>query len=377
MNKRILVGLVVAVAVLTVLAIVGQRGDNTTRSDRGALLAPGLDEALNDVERVTLTKAGGEVVATLERRPENWVVAEKSDYRADVGKIRQGLVALAEARILEQKTANPEYYGRLGVEDVSEADAAGIAIAFTASGHELPTLIIGNAEGGKFRYARRAGEMQSYLIDRAPDLPRSAAQWVDTAIIDVRGERVRQVTITHADGEVVAVSKAASDAMNFDVASVPDGRELLYPGVANVIGNALRELKLEDVQAAADGEQAEQVRVEYRTFDGLVVTVRGTEQDDQSWVTFEASVDAEQAAQATPAAASTDGANPASDGNEGEADASPAASSASAASEEPRDVAAEAQSINQRVGGWRYRIAGYQYDQMTRRMSDLLKQPTA
>ena len=30
-------------------------------------------------------------------------------------------------------------------------------------------------------------------------------------------------------------------------------------------------------------------------------------------------------------------------------------------------------SINAKVGGWRYKIAGFQYDQMTRRMADLLK----
>ena len=374
MSKRILIGLAVAVAVLTLLAIVGQRRDDGAPSSQGGVLAPGLDEALNDVERITLTKAAGEVIATLERRPESWVVVEKGGYRADVGKIRQGLVALGEARILEQKTSNPEFYSRLGVEDVADANATGIAIAFTASGRELPTLILGNAEGTKFRYARRAGEAQSYLIDRAPDLPRSAAQWVDADIIDVRGDRVREVTITHPDGEVVTIAKATSDAMNFDVANVPADRELLYPGVANVIGNALRELNLEDVQPAAASAEGETVRVEFRTFDGLVVTILGTEQGEESWVTFEASYTPEQAAQVTTAAPAADGAVPAG-GESAQALAPAEDSSTSTAGSESPDVAGETQNINQRVGGWRYRIPGYQYDQMTRRMSDLLKPP--
>ena len=372
MNKRILIGLVIAVAALTLLAIFGQRRDAAAPASQGGMLAPGLEDALNDVERITVTKAAGEVVATLERRPESWVVVEKGGYPADVGKIRQGLVALAEARILEQKTSNPEFYARLGVEDVADANAAGIAIAFTASGHDLPTLILGNTEGAKFRYARRAGEEQSYLIDRAPDLPRSAAQWVDADIIDVRGERVREVTITHADGEVVTIAKTTSDAMNFDVANVPAGRELTYPGVANVVGNALRELNLEDVQPAAENPEGESVRIEYRTFDGLVLAVRGSELGEESWVTFEASYSPEQAAQAAPAA---DSANPPGGGDSAPESAAAADSSTSAAGEEAPDVASEAQRINQRVGGWRYRIAGYQYDQMTRRMSDLLKPP--
>jgi hypothetical protein len=295
-------------------------------------------------------------VVTIEKRPDNWVVSDKHGYVANAGKLRQALTALGEARILEQKTANPELYGRHGVEDVTAPDAAGISVALSASGRELPIVILGNAEGAQYRYARRAGETQSYLVDRNPDVPRTAAQWVDSVVVDVRGERVREVTITHPDGEVVRLSKTGPELANFDVADVPEGRELSYPGVANVVGNALRELNLEDVEpAAAVAEQW--TIVEYRTFDGLVVRITGLERNDESWVSLEASVDAAQAAAATPAA--------------------PADAAASAATPAPSaaDPTAEAARINAKVGGWRYKIAGFQYDQMTRRMADLLKAP--
>jgi hypothetical protein len=216
-------------------------------------------------------------------------------------------------------------------------------------GPELPTIILGNAEGGRYRYARRAGEAQSYLIDRNPDVPRAAAQWVESLIVDIRGDRVREVTITHADGEVVRLSKDSSELANFDVADVPEGRELSYPGVANVVGNALRELNLEDVEPATAPPAEDATTVEYRTFDGLVVRVTGTERDDESWITLEASADT---AAETPAPPAADGAAPA-------------------------DPAVEAAAINAKVDGWRYKIASYQYDQMTRRIADLLKAPPA
>ena len=39
----------------------------------------------------------------------------------------------------------------------------------------------------------------------------------------------------------------------------------------------------------------------------------------------------------------------------------------------PSDAtAAEAQAINERLGGWRYSIPDYQYGQITRRIEDLL-----
>ena len=349
MSTRTVAILAGALVVLLALVLFGQRTSSPV--GLGSALVPDLEAALGDLERVTIVKANGETVATLEKRPDNWVVADKHGYVANAAKLRQALTALSEAKILEQKTANPELYGRLGVQDVTAADAGGVSVALTAQGRELPTIILGNAEGSKFRYARRAGEAQSYLIDRNPDVPRAAAQWVDAGIVDIRGERVREVTITHADGEVVRISKATPELANFDVADVPKGRELSYPGVANVIGNALRELNLDDVEpASAPAEQP--TIVEYRTFDGLVVRVTGTKRGDEDWITLEASVDAAQAAAAAPAAPAE----------------------AAAASPTPAaDPNAEAQRINAKVGGWRYKIAGFQYDQMTRRMADLLK----
>src|SRR5690606_601435 len=116
-------------------------------------------------------------------------------------KLRQALTALAEARVLEQKTANAELYGRIGVEDTSAPTATGISVALTAPGRDLPAVILGNAEGSRYRYVRRAGEAQSYLIDRNPDVPRAAAQWLDSVIVSIGPDRVREVTITHSDGE--------------------------------------------------------------------------------------------------------------------------------------------------------------------------------
>ena len=188
-------------------------------------------------------------------------------------------------------------------------------------------------------------------------MPRAAAQWVDSVIIDVRSERVREVTITHADGEVVRLSKASAELANFDVASVPDGRELSYPGVANVVGNALRELNLEDVEPAAeapgragDDRRVSDVRRARRARHGQ--RARRRELDHAR---------GERRRRAS-----------------GRRRPPPAAAAPRALPlRRPPTRTAEAARINAKVGGWRYKIAGFQYDQMTRRMADLLKPPPA
>lgn len=355
MTSRALTILALLAAGLILIAVLAQRSGAPT-AQRAEPLLQGLAERLNDLERVTLSKAGNETVVTLERGESGWAVVERDSYPADTPKLRRALLALAEARLVERKTATESLYERIGVEDIGDAGAAGLALELSGGG-SYPTLILGDGEGAGQRYVRRASEAQSYLIDRNPDLPRNTAQWLDPTILDVRGERVQQVTITHPDGEVLRVFKDSREQLNFSVADVPEGRELQYPGVANVIGNALRELNLEDVERVSAPPEHGTTKTELRTFDGLVVTLEGFRRDEAAWATFRASFDPEQAGRFTAASAGADDA------------------ASEQASDQRISVEQEAFAINARTGGWRYRIASYQFDQMTRRLDDLLLSP--
>lgn len=352
---------VAALAVLAiVLAYLGQRQSAPVGS-AGALLIPGLAETLNDVERVTVTGAGGKAVATLVRGQAGWSVAEKAGYRADVAKIRLALVALSEARIVEEKTSNPAFHARLGVEAIEAEAATGVAIAVEAP-TEFPVLIFGDSPNGTSRYVRRAGGQASFLIDRNPEIPTATTQWLETEIVDVPSASVASVTIKHGDGDEITISKADAGQTNFTVTGIPEGRELSYPTVANVIGNALRELELADVAPAAAEPATPTTVTEFRTFDGLVVTVASAPDGESNWLTFTARAEPTAASAEAPAAGAA--APPAEGAAEPAADAVPAA-----------DPAARASAINARVAGWRYRIPEYQHGQLTRRWADLLKAP--
>jgi hypothetical protein len=375
MTTRTLVGLAAALVVLALLALYGQRRDDAPSAENRVLL-PEIEAAIEDVDRVAVVGAGNEPIATLVRRENAWVVSEKDGYPADVVKIRQALLGLAEARVVEQKTGNPEFYDRLGVQSVEEDNATGLAITPYVGDSALPTVIVGDVAGTDSRYVRRADEAESNMVNRALDIPRDAAQWVDPSIVDIRSARVQEVTIEHPDGETVRVSKDNPEQTNFDVAGIPEDRELLYPGVANVMANALRELSLEDVESANGDPTEEPVRTTFRTFDGLVVTVSGVERDEEAWIELQAAA-APSSSEAAADSAAAEGSDAATetDAPEGSATSedSGRAEGATGASESESDPVAEAASINDRVEGWRYRIPTYQFDQMTRRMSDLLK----
>ncbi len=386
MNQRTVTVLAAALVVLGAVALIAQH-DPRPPSPGGGLLLPELADDLDEITRVTVVGAGSEPVATLQRGEDGgWSVAEKDGYRADAARVRHTLISLAEARIVESMTANPDFYDRLGVQDVSGEDAGGVAVTLTGAESTLD-VIVGDTEGASRRYVRVADQDQSFLIDRDPEVGDETTDWLATGILAVPGSRMASVTVTHPDGEVVSVSKAGPDQSNFDVEAMPEGRELQYASIANVMGNVLSNLSLQDVEPLTDTDVPVTV-TEWTTFDGLAIAAESFERDDEPWVAFraefrppaetpgedsepgadaDADLDSESESELEPAAA--DGADDAS----GEAAEAADDGDESADEDDGVDVAAEAAELDRRLAGWRYRIASYQFDQMTRRMDDLLR----
>ena len=354
MNRKAF-GILLAVAcVFVVLAIVGQ-GPSDTRpiagDSVGTLLFPSLTDDLESIDEILLDAAGRERLVTLERPAGRWTVAELDGYEAERSAVNGLLIALAEARIAEEKTADPAFHSRLGVETIDGTEAGGVELTLVAGDGDRYSVVLGDDYGGGQRYVRVANEDLSVLIDRDPEVPENPADWVAAEIIDISADRVQRVEISHADGERVAIAKPARGETNFTVEGIPEGRELQYAGVANATGSLLQGLRLEDVRRRSDDPEEPGATTEFSTFDGLVVTATGGQDDEDGWLAFSVRFDAAQAlAFATEPV------------TEPIADADVAT-----------DAMAEAEAINARLADWQYRIPSYQFSQLTRRTEDLLR----
>ncbi len=374
---------VVVVVLFAAVWLVNRQRD--AQPAASALLLPGLEDRLDEIKAVTLTDEDGSL--RIERRENEWVVPAKGGYRADTAKLRGLLLGLAEAKKVEQKTANPELYGRIAVLDPTkageekdggdDADKAGVLVASEGLGDADFAVILGDSAQRDYRYVRIADEATSWLVDRNPDVPDSATGWLVRDITDLDATRVQSVTIRHADGATIRIRKDSEDAANFTVEDIPEGRELSYASVANSIAAALDNLKLDDVRRAGDaapvtadtpdpagagsdeagadageasGDEApEAVTTVFRTFDGLEVTVDSTGTDGETWIRLHAAAlppaedsapaAADGAASGTPAAA---GAAAAEEAPDGPAAAGAGAAGDGTASGESKDSAAPA-----------------------------------
>ena len=331
MNRTTLRLLAFVVAVLVAALLLSEMDDGGELPGAGTPLLPDLRSVANDVDTVNVTR-GGDPALTLSKIDDGWVIPDRGNYPADVAKIRDLLVAMTEATVVEAKTANPALHDSLGVDTPDDEASKGVLISAIA-GEQSFDVVFGNVAQRDFRYARVADQDQSWLIDQNPDIPGDAGDWLNQDIIDLNADQVQSVTIEHADGETISISKASADESGFTVADIPEGRELSYSTVANGIGGALNDLDLDDVREASPAEAETVARFE--TFDGVRIDTAVTTDDAGKWIALEIHL---------PADVTTDGAE-------------------------------SWQETARRVEGWQYRIADYKANLLTRRWEDILKEP--
>lgn len=350
MTRNTLHWLIAVVAGLILLLIALEAGDPGDDGNEDRLLLPDLRSTLNDATGLEVVRGGEEPAVKIIREDDRWVVPDRGAYPADFGKLQSLMLALADAEIVEEKTANPELYARLGVDDPEEGSEDGVKLVVTGP-DASHSVIIGKRAQGDYRYARVPGQERSYLINQNPDIPASISDWLAADIIDVPSDRVRRATITHVDGEKIVVEKSDREQDNFDVLGVPEGRELSYAAVGNGIAGALGGLELDDVRPKANAERI--ASAVFETWDGLKVTAEIGSDGDNSWVTF--------AAEVAPA------------------EEEPAGEESAPVDEviAEDDPASEAREINDRLARWQYRLPDYKNNLLTRRWESLLKAPEA
>jgi hypothetical protein len=337
MNKQQFSSLLLVTIVLLLAVILLVPGKPETPDTKGKLLLEGLGQAVNDVNKLVVSAGSSSDISTLVRNGSGWSVAELHGYPADFERLRILLAALAESRVLEPKTSNPQYYARLGVEDPDSEGALSTQVVLHLP-DRVYTVIIGNsAASGQGHYARLAGNAQSVLLDRALEADADPLEWADRTIIDIGSALVAEVKITHPDGDYIQARKISADETDFSLVNIPSGRELVSSWSVNSLANILSGLDFDSVEPADDSEITDAVRVELLTFSGTKISIQAIEKDDSQWVRLEA----------------TDRAVEAESG---------------ASAEE-----SEAERINRRVSSWSYRIPASKFEAMSRRLEQLLK----
>lgn len=359
------------IAVLAVIAGVWLAGRQTSPpSIESAALYPDLKSELASITALRIVKAGGQPALEVRRGDNGWTVAERHDFPADEAKLRKLITSLTEAKVLEEKTSNPESYKALGVEDVSDAAAGGVQIELDGPKQPIKLIVGKQAQGAQSQYVRRAGEPKSWLVNKSIDTSSSADQWLRKDIIDVSADRVQSAEVTIDKSKPYSAAKKTRADADFAVEGLPKGKALSSPSAADNFATALAGLTLSDVKPASEVTDPPSARTTIKTFDGLVTEVTGWQKDDKHYVALKTSYDAALADKFKVATADAEKKDPPASGEGAPPADKPADAAATPAT---RNVAEESTKANAQANGWVYEIPAYKYDAIFKPLDELIK----
>jgi hypothetical protein len=281
----------IIIVIAAVLAISGalylstQR--NLPRDSSGGALLPYLANELDTVTAVELRKGSAAPTLTVHRQGNRWTVAQRGDYPADVSKLRKLLLALSDARIVEEKTSNPASYPIIGVDDPGTVGSTGVEVSFVARDGKH-AVIIGKPVGAG-NFARRVGEKTSYSVEPAISFEAEPRYWIESKLIDIAAADIQGIAVKPAAGPAYSVHRAAAGG-NFELDGVPPGRKAA-DAAALAPSSTLDHLDAEDVGPSGDIDFAKAMVATVSLFSGNVITITGTVINDKHWIALQASKD--------------------------------------------------------------------------------------
>lgn len=341
-----ILAVVTALAVALAAWVVIDRQASQTLAKPSGKLFPDLESRVNDVAKVEVVTPT-ETFTVVRHDGGAWTMPSKGDYPVQFETVKQAVVGMSSLRPLEARTAAPDRYGKLRVTaptpDSEAGDGEGNLLRLIgADDKPIAEVIVGKlksvpttAREGWY-YVRKPDEAQSWLASGRIEVFETGTAWLDPKTPTIPRKRMYQVTAINQKGEEVIVERDLPSTSDFKLLTVPDGRKPRHSSVGNALGSSLGFMSFEDAGKAADIDFAGGRKVVFRTFDGVIINVDIVEREKGAWwATFAASHD-------------------------------PAASIAENLPEKEREIlldpegaAEEVRKINERFGGWAYRLPEY------------------
>jgi hypothetical protein len=331
MSRQRFVTLLVVAVVVLLAALYFSTQRNTTHEVQGVPLLPSLAAELNSVTSLSVLKGSATPSVTLHKQGEQWTVAQRGNYPADVAKLRKLLLALGDAKIREEKTSDPANYPIIGVEDPTKPGAGGAQLELLAKQGKQDVIVGKPADQGSF--VRRVGEKSSYIVDPAISFEAEPRYWIDTRLLDIAADKIqsiqfkpdtgpgytlRRVTETPAKpdegkktapktepGAPAAPAKTAPSApaptppvSKFVLEGAPSGRKAADSNVLAPSPSTFSSLNDDDVASVGDVDFSKPSTVTLTLSDGSVITLTGAAAGDKRWIQVAAPKDAALSAKA-------------------------------------------------------------------------------
>jgi len=368
---------ILAIVTLVLVVIAAQFTDTTKKPETtqaGTAFFPGLLDELKSIDSIHIQTANEDF--TVNKVEEVWGLAATHNYPVAMDKVSKILNGMSSFILLEKKTAKPELYERLQLRDITTANAQSTLIELKKGETVVASLLLGKHQTAKSdntrteMYVRKPSEEQTWLVmGTLSYFSKSPNEWLEKAVSDIDGQRIRTVSITRKDAEAVKISKEKEADNNYQLADLPVDAEVGEAYKLNNLARSLDGLNLDDVVPADGFEFSEDAaQIVFNSFDGLEVTAKAMAKEGKYYLQLMANAKPETA---MPLEEEKTQEEKTADGEEAKADS--AAEMKETAEQRDARVAKEAEAFNQKVSAWVYIIPEYKYNNLLPNKADLFK----
>ena len=289
-RQKLLVLSSITIVVIAVAAFFTQsRAPQTTLEKE--ILFPELASKINDVARIEVISGDDNAVILQKTEVGQWQLQSADNYPAQFDKIKNTVVSLSELRILATKTDNPKLYPELGVEGPEYKNTTSLLLTLSdQSGAVLASLIVGKprkSNVGNSRpnlYVRKPDANNALLVEGYLQLKSNNSDWYERNVIHIPASRIQAVKISKNNGSNLSISKSSKGETEFKVI---EGKTTSPSVLLNKLGTFFEDMHVEGVHAANNFKFPDDATITtFKTFNGLVITVKNVLSDGKAFAHF-------------------------------------------------------------------------------------------
>ena len=274
------INLIIAFVALVALIFGWLLGSEERQSDFSAQpIFPDLQRHIDAVNAFRLESAGG-LILDANKQAGQWLAKNSGDYPLQNDDVVRLLNDVVQAELDSAKTAKPENFARLGLQDIAAQDSNAKQLTIQTDEQQW-TLLVGNrASSGHGIYVRKPGENQTWLSKTLLNLPSEANSWLETQILSIRLDDISEISRTDHWRIVREVIDSEADTQGeakWQLAELEEGRALQYDSILENTAENILSLSFDALahhrpfELQADDLQAEVI---LKTHSGDVISMK-------------------------------------------------------------------------------------------------------
>ncbi len=268
-------------------------------------LLPGLLKQREQIALVSLQSHNQTL--TLQKQDGVWGILENNNYPVISEKVDDLLFSLANLRIIESKTAKPEFHEQLDLNDITEPQSnAWLVTVQNTNGADIAKIYVGKRESVRLReeflehiFIRHAGEDQTWLVQGNLPLSTDFKEWVEQPLLGiVDSEQVQRLSINVPSGSNIVISKTSPEQEDFiiETAQIKASKgSILDINTVNTLPFDVAELEFNNVvlSETADIDWSNSIVATLDTFPGVQVLLNVLKHDGKFYAKVQAAAAAE------------------------------------------------------------------------------------